>query len=128
MTRCHVSEARTPLKCARQPQKRQADRGLQLWKDLAATASTLDVLSSFASFAASADGPTCVPVFVPPPAAGAVFDAEGMWHPALALANGRSPVGSTLRLGGAAGGATALLLTGPNMVRLLCVSDRRRPM
>ena len=97
----------------------------QMWKAMANAASTLDVLSAFATFGACADGPTCMPAFVQPTARAAVFDAEGMWHPALALALGTSPVGSTLQLGSAGGAsnAMALLLTGPNMVRSAAACD-----
>jgi DNA mismatch repair ATPase MutS len=94
---------------------------MQEWQALANAASTLDVLSSFATFAAVAEGPTCMPTFVAHGDAGPVLHAQDMWHPALAHANGQTPVANDLRLGSlpdtAEHNAAALLLTGPNMVR-----------
>ena len=101
----------------------------QEWQGLADACNTLDVLSSLAAFAATADGPNCMPTFAMP-APGATscspsLHIEGMWHPALAHALGSSPVTNNVTLGGgaqASSNAAALLLTGPNMVRRLTCS------
>ena len=100
---------------------------MQAWQGLAEVFSTLDVLGSFADFAAAADGPTCFPAFALPPAdpvgaAPPVFEAQALWHPALTLAGGACPVPNDICLGdvdesGTPATQPALLLTGPNMVR-----------
>jgi DNA mismatch repair ATPase MutS len=105
------------------------EHAVQAWDGLATAASTLDVLVAFALFLNDSEGPTCMPSFaILDSAAGGdaapVFDVEAMWHPGLALVNRTVPVLNDLLLGTSQGtdsttSGTALLLTGPNMVRPL---------
>ena len=81
------------------------------WGGLASAAASLDVLCAFAAAGAAAEGPTCRASFVErAPGAAATLTLRGLWHPCAGVA---APVGNDVSLGGE-GGATAMLLTGPN--------------
>ncbi|EEH52339.1 uncharacterized protein MICPUCDRAFT_5018, partial [Micromonas pusilla CCMP1545] len=96
------------------------------WSDLARAAATVDVLASFASFAATHDGPTCRPTFVDAEGGGATLELENVWHPcavAGGMLRGRAGAGGTsgivpndVVLGDVARETPrAMLLTGANM-------------
>eukprot|EP00892_Ulva_mutabilis_P000449 jgi/Ulvmu1/10404/UM061_0088.1 len=87
-----------------------------VWDGMSLAVSTLDVLTAFARFAQTTDGPTCMPEFSE---AESEFSAVSMWHPALAHSSvATAAIPSDVTIGSpssAAHAAPALLLTGPNM-------------
>jgi hypothetical protein len=91
---------------------------LQAWDAVSLAAGTMDVLSALARFAALADGRVCVPSFQQS-SSGPVFEASGLWHPALAACTNTTAVPNDVCLGSRLTGTAgrAMLLTGPNMVR-----------
>lgn len=101
---------------------------MQAWDGMSLAVSTLDVLSAFARFAQTTDGPTCMPEFSE---AESEFAATAMWHPALAhscAATTAIPTDITLGSPGSdTHAAPALLLTGPNMVRPCAAESRSSP-
>ena len=98
----------------------------RVWSDLSRAAATVDVIASFASFAATHDGPTCRPTFVDAEGGGATLELENVWHPcavAGGMLRGRAGAGGTsgivpndVVLGDVARETPrAMLLTGANM-------------